>query len=422
MMMIRRAARAAIEGRRGMTDVMKGVRILEVAEHTFVPAASAVLADWGADVIKIEHAVRGDAMRGLGRTGVVDLSKGVHVLHEHSNRGKRSLGLDLQRPEGRDVLYALARTCDVFLTNKLPGTLARLRLDVADLRAHNPKIIYVRGTSFGARGAERDRGGYDMTGFWCRGGSAAAVTPPGLPGVLPQPAPAYGDSMGGMTIAGGIAAALFKRERTGEPSVVDVSLLAMGAWAMSAAIALSLQTKRPWSMPPGGAGSFNPLVGTYRTSDGRFICLVMLQAARYWPDLCEHIDRPELARDPLFDVAEKLAANAGEAVAILRDVFATRSLAEWSARFQTLAGQWAPVQNTLEVAADPQVRANGYMASASTREGTPFELVATPVQFDERPTPTSRAPEFNEQGAEILRELGLDMERILELKASGAVA
>ena len=405
-----------------MTDVMKGVRILEVAEHTFVPSASAVLADWGADVIKIEHAVRGDAMRGLGRTGVVDLSKGVHVLHEHSNRGKRSLGLDLQRPEGRDVLYALARSSDVFLTNKLPGTLARLRLDVADLRAHNPKIIYVRGTSFGARGPERDRGGYDMTGFWCRGGSAAAVTPPDLPGVLPQPGPAYGDSMGGMTIAGGIAAALFKRERTGEPSVVDVSLLAMGAWAMSAAIALSLQTKRPWSMPPGGAGSFNPLVGTYRTSDGRFICLVMLQAGRYWADLCQHIDRPELARDPRFDGAEKLAANAGEAVAILRDVFAARTLADWSARFQTLAGQWAPVQNTLEVAADPQVRANGYMASARTREGTPFELVSTPVQFDERPTPTSRAPEFNEQGDDILRELGLDMERILELKASGAVA
>ncbi|HVN38782.1 MAG TPA: CoA transferase [Myxococcota bacterium] len=405
-----------------MTDVMKGVRILEVAEHTFVPSASAVLADWGADVIKIEHAVRGDAMRGLGRTGVVDLSKGVHVLHEHSNRGKRSLGLDLQRDEGRELLYALARRCDVFLTNKLPGTLARLRLDVADLRAHNPTIIYVRGTSFGARGPERDRGGYDMTGFWCRGGSAAAVSPADLPGVLPQPGPAYGDSMGGMTIAGGIAAALFKRERTGEPSVVDVSLLGMGAWAMSAAIALSLQTKRPWSMPAGGAGASNPLVGTYRTADGRFICLVMLQAARYWADLCQHIDRPELAGDPRFDGAEKLAANASEAVAILRDVFAARTLAEWTTRFQTLAGQWAPVQNTLEVAADPQVRANGYMAGARTREGTPFELVASPVQFDERPTPTSRAPEFNEHGDEILRELGLDLERILELKASGAVA
>lgn len=404
-----------------MTDVMKGVRILEVAEHTFVPSASAVLADWGAEVIKIEHAVRGDAMRGLARTGVIDLSKGVHVLNEHSNRGKRSLGLDLNNPAGREVLYALARTCDVFLTNKLPGVLSRLAIDVADLRKHNPKIIYVRGTSFGVRGEECDRGGYDMTGFWCRGGSAAAVTPPDLPGVLPQPAPAYGDSLGGMTIAGGIAAALFKRERTGEPSVVDVSLLAMGAWAMSAAIALSIQMQRPWVMPPGGGGLFNPLVNTYATSDGRYISLVMLQAGKYWVDFCEHIDRPELAKDPRFDTAEKLATNAAQAVPILREVFATRTLAEWSARFKTLAGQWAPVQHTLEVAADPQVRANGYMATATTREGTAFELVSTPVQFDEQPTPTSRAPEFNEHGDEILQELGYDMDRILELKAAGAV-
>src|SRR5215472_2042632 len=406
-----------------MADVMRGIRVLEVAEHTFVPAASAVLADWGADVIKIEHAVRGDAMRGLGRTGVMDLSKGVHVLNEHSNRGKRSLGLDLSNPDGLGVLYALARRSDVFLTNKLPGTLARLKIDVTDLRAQNPKIIYVRGTSFGVRGPERDRGGYDMTSFWCRAGSAASVSPAELRGVLPQPGPAWGDSMGGMTIAGGIAAALFKRERTGEPSVVDVSLLSAGAWAMSAGIALSLQTKRPWATPmPGGTGSFNPLGGIYAASYGRYICLVMLQAAKYWADLCAHVDRPELANDPRFDGPEKLAANASEAVVLLRQVFAKRTLAEWTERFKTLQGQWAPVQNTLEVAEDPQVLANGYMVKTATKGGTPFVLVATPVQFDERPTPTRRAPEFNEHGDEVLGELGLDMERILELKASGAVA
>jgi crotonobetainyl-CoA:carnitine CoA-transferase CaiB-like acyl-CoA transferase len=228
---------------------MQGVRVLEFAEHTFVPAASAVLADWGADVIKVEHAERGDAMRGLGRTGVVDLSKGVHVLNEHSNRGKRSIGIDLARPEGLEVLFKIAATSDVFLTNKLPSSLRRLKLEVADLRAHNPKIIYVRGTAFGPKGPDKDRGGYDMTSFWCRAGSAQSATPPGLPFVVPQPGPGYGDSMGGMTIAGGIAGALFKRERTGEPSVIDVSLLAAGSWAMAAAIALSLQTGEPWSLP-----------------------------------------------------------------------------------------------------------------------------------------------------------------------------
>src|ERR687892_2037858 len=121
-----------------MTAVMQGVRILEVAEHTFVPAASALLADWGADVVKIEHVERGDAMRGLASSGVVDLGTSVHVLLEHSNRGKQSLGLDLTSPDGLDILYQLAATCDVFLTNKLPGVRAKLRIDVDDIRAHNP--------------------------------------------------------------------------------------------------------------------------------------------------------------------------------------------------------------------------------------------------------------------------------------------
>ncbi|MBW2241113.1 MAG: CoA transferase [Deltaproteobacteria bacterium] len=405
-----------------MTDTMKGVRVLEVAEHTFVPAASAVLADWGADVIKVEHAVRGDAMRALGRTGLLDLSKGVHVLNEHSNRGKRSIGLDLSKPAGLEVLYALAKKADVFLTNKLPATLAKLHIEVADLRAHNPKIIYVRGTSFGVRGPDKDKGGYDQTAFWCRGGCAASVSPAELPGVLGQPSPAFGDSMGGMTLAGGISAALFKRERTGEPSVVDVSLLAAGTWAMSAGIALSMQMERAWSTPmPGGTQMANPLVNTYETKDAKYASLVMLQGHHYWADLCRHLGRPELTTDLRFDTPEHFMANGAEAVGILREEFKNRTLAEWKERFQTLKGQWAPVQNTLEVVEDSQVLANGYLAKTTTKEGTEFELVASPVQFDEEPTPTSRAPEFNEHGDEILEELGLDMERILELKAAGAV-
>jgi crotonobetainyl-CoA:carnitine CoA-transferase CaiB-like acyl-CoA transferase len=404
-----------------MTDIMKGIRILEVAEHTFVPTASAILADWGADVIKVEHAVRGDAMRGLGRTGVVDLSQGVHVLNEHSNRGKRSIGLDLTKPGGLDVLHALAKTSDVFLTNKLPGVLERLKIDVEDMRRHNPKIIYVRGTAFGPTGPDKNRGGYDMTAFWCRAGSAASATPPGMPFIVPQPGPGYGDSMGGMTIAGGIAGALLKRERTGEPSVVDVSLLATGTWAMGAATALSLQTGKPWAMPTGPGGPGNPLVGIYQTSDARWISLVMLQAFKYWPDFCEHLGQSELASDPRFESAESLADNAGAAKEIITEAIGQATLADWTERFQTLQGQWAPVQNTLEVAADPQVRANGYIATTATKEGIEFDLVASPVQFDRKPTETSRAPEFNEHGDEILHELGLDTDRIIELKAAGAV-
>jgi crotonobetainyl-CoA:carnitine CoA-transferase CaiB-like acyl-CoA transferase len=229
--------------------------------------------------------------------------------------------------------------------------------------------------------------------------------------------------MGGMTIAGGIAAALLKRERTGEPSVVDVSLLAAGMWALSAGIALSLQLKLPWTTAmPGVATGTNPLVGMYGTKDGRYVSLVMLQGHHYWADFCRHIDRPELISDPRFDTAERFTANAAEAVAVIREAFQTRTLAEWSERFRTLKGQWAAVQNSLEVAEDPQVHANGYLTRTATKEGTEFDLVATPVQFDERPAETHRAPEFNEHGDEILKALGLDMDRIIALRVAGAIA
>jgi len=147
-----------------MTDIMKGVRILEVAEHTFVPAASAILADWGAEVIKVEHIERGDAMRGLASTGVMSFGGDVHVLLEHSNRGKKSIGIDLTTQKGMDVVYKLAATCDVFLTNKLPAVRKKLRIEIGDIRAHNPTIIYVAGTGSGERGPDADKGGYDVTG------------------------------------------------------------------------------------------------------------------------------------------------------------------------------------------------------------------------------------------------------------------
>ena len=406
-----------------MLDIMKGIRVLEVAEHTFVPAASGVLADWGADVIKVEHAERGDAMRGLAQTGVVSFGSNVHVLNEHSNRGKRSIGIDLSTPEGRDVLYALAKTADVFLTNKTVPVLEKLRIGVDAIREQNPRIIYTRGTAFGPRGPDASKGGYDSTAFWSRAGSAANCTPSGAEGVIGQPGPAYGDSIGGMTIAGGIAAALLKRERTGEASVVDVSLFSAGIWAAGPAMAMSLQSGQPLSAPPLGhhAAVTNPLVGTFRTKDDRWLQLVMLQAFAYFPDFCEHIERPDLVDDPRFGTAEKLAENAGDAVEIFREALAGKTLAEWTERFQTLRGQWAPVQNSLEVGSDPQARAMGYLAASETADGTPFELPASPVQFDEQPTPTRRSPDFNEHGDEILEEIGLDMEAIIALRMKGAV-
>jgi crotonobetainyl-CoA:carnitine CoA-transferase CaiB-like acyl-CoA transferase len=404
-----------------MTAVMEGVRILEVAEHTFVPAASAVLADLGAEVVKIEHVERGDAMRGLASSGLAVMGTQVHVLLEHSNRGKQSLGLDLSTAEGLDVLYRLAATCDVFLTNKLPSVRTKLKIDVDDIRAHNPNIIYVRGTGQGEQGPDADRGSYDMLAYWCRSGLAMALTQAGAEQVT-LPPPAFGDSIGAMTIAGGIMGALYHRERTGHATVVDVSLLGIGMWSMGAGLALSLQHQMPWAPPPPGTATGNPLVGAYRTSEGRFVALSCLQAARYWPEFCALVGRPELASDERFADAAGLHQNAADAVEIVRELFAARTIDEWRATLADFTGQWTVVQHTLEAAADPQSRANGYVVDSATADGIAFQLAAAPVQYDEKPPATRRAPLFNEQGDKILNDIGLDWDAIVDLKVRGVVA
>jgi crotonobetainyl-CoA:carnitine CoA-transferase CaiB-like acyl-CoA transferase len=405
-----------------VTAVMDGVRILEVAEHTFVPAASALLSDWGADVIKIEHIERGDAMRGLASTGVTDIPADVHPLLEHSNRGKRSLALDLTKPDGLDILYKLVATSDVFLTNKLPSVRRKLRIDVDDIRAHNPDIIYARGTGQGERGPDADKGSYDHLAFWCRSGTALGVMRPEDSHVPVPPGPGFGDSIGAMNIAGGIMGALFHRERTGETTTVDVSLLGSGMWAMGQPIALSIWSDKPWMAPPVDAIRLNPLSANYKTKDGRWIALTCLQAGKYWPYVCQAIGRPEAAEDPRFADHASLLANSAAAAEMLKDAFGGHTLAEWREKLADFIGQWAVVQDTLEAAADQQSVANGYLQECQTIAGVPFKLVAAPVQFGEEPATPSRAPELNEHGDAILSELGLNWDAIIDLKVRGVVA
>ncbi len=405
-----------------MTAILEGVRIIEVADHTFVPAASALLADWGAEVIKIEHVTRGDAMRGLASSGLAVVPGNVHVLLEHSNRGKKSLGLDLTSPDGLDVLHRLLATADVFLTNKLPGVRSKLHLEVEEIRAHNPRLIYVRGTGQGERGPDADKGSYDSLAFWARAGVAVGAKRPEYDLVPMPPAPGFGDSIGAMTIAGGIMGALFHRERTGEATIVDVSLLGTGLWAMGQAMALSLVLDVPWGAPPNDRPGSNPISRNYDTKDGRTLAFTCLQAAKYWPLLCDVVGLPELAADERFADQASLIDNSREAIAILDEVFATATLEEWRTRLDAFEGQWAVVQNSLEAATDPQTVANGYLQPCETADGTPFQMVAAPVQFDEQPAIPGRAPEFNEHGDEILESIGLDWDTIVDLKVRGVVA
>jgi crotonobetainyl-CoA:carnitine CoA-transferase CaiB-like acyl-CoA transferase len=236
--------------------------------------------------------------------------------------------------------------------------------------------------------------------------------------MIGPPGPAYGDTISGTNLAGGIAAALLKRERTGEPSIVDVSLLGSGLWSLGHTVALTRHLGQLMVNPPPGVhGSpINPLVGVYPTADGRYISLVMMQPTKFWADVCRHMELDEFIDDPRFATVESIAENTPAAVEILTAAMAKRTIAEWSERFATLAGPWAPVQDTLQAADDAQVRANGYLVQAGE-----LELVSNPVQFDVSAPQSGPAPGFAEQTDQILQELGLDWDRIIELKTVGAV-
>ena len=403
-----------------MVRIMEGIRVLEVASWTYVPAAGAVLAEWGADVIKIEHPDTGDPQRGLVTSGLVPSGPGgVNHMMELPNRGKRSVAIDLRSPEGRQVLLEIAAGSDVFLTNLLPRARRTLGVDVDDIRAANPDIVYVRGSGQGQRGPEAEKGGFDGASFWYR--AVADILTPEGDWPVPPPGPAFGDLLGGMTIAGGICAALFHRERTGEALVVDNSLLSTAMWATGASI-LAAGLFGISKLPSGDrAAGPNPLVNTYRTGDGRYLSLMMLQADRYWPELVQAIGRPELADDLRFSDGATRYQNRRECVAELDQTFATRPLDEWREILAGIQGVWAPVETSGELLTDPQAVANGYTTEVTHSGGTKFRLVPSPLQFDEQPAALSPAPEHGQHTDEVLLELGLDMDRILDLKVKGAI-
>jgi len=404
-----------------MTKVMEGVRVLEVAMWGFVPSTGAVLADWGAEVIKVEHPETGDPMRGLTTAGLGTSHRGVSFMWEIFNRGKRDIGIDVSTPGGHEVLMALVDRSDVFLTNFLPSARANLAIDVADVMARNPGIIYARGTGQGPRGAEADKGGFDAISYWFRAGAGSGVTPADGDWPLRMPGPAFGDVQAGMMLAGGIGAALAYKARTGKGVVVDASLLAAGMWAMQPAIVGTQITGLPDLPHRGRSDPANPLATIYRTSDGRFIALSILQADRYWPSFCQAIGHPELTSDPRFATHEARVANGELTIRTLDAIFGAESLEVWTRRLAAQEGQWDVVRMPSELSSDQQAVTNGYLSRVTYPSGIALDLVTAPVQFDETPAELGPAPELGAETEQILLDLGYSWDDIIALKDDHAV-
>lgn len=383
-----------------MAGPVEGIKVIELGVWVAGPAAGGILADWGADVVKIEPP-GGDPARMFGRMLGCDL--GVNPPFEMDNRSKRSVVLDLSSEDGRVAALELLDGADVFLTNIRLPALRRVGLDFDAVAARNPRLIYGLITGYGESGPDADRAAYDVAAFWSRAGVAHLLTPPG--GTPPFQRGGMGDHLAGMTLAAAVCAALLARERTGQGQLVSTSLYRQGAYTVSFDLNTYLLTGQPISL--GQRESMgNPCMNNYAAADGRRFWIVGLEAGRHWPPLCRVVGRPDWLTDPRFADARSRAAHAVELIGELDTIFATKPLAEWAKIFAAEPEFfWSPVQSPQDVVADEQFHAAGGIVYVPDGQSS-VPMVATPADFHGTPcAPRSTAPGLGEHTEEVLAEL-----------------
>lgn len=399
---------------------LEGIKVIEAAMWAFVPVAGAMLCDLGAEVIKVEP-TSGDPIRGLRSVPGARGAEALELSWECYNRGKKSITLDLKTSEGQAVLMRLLADADVFLTNFLPRARKKMHIDEASLRSRFPKLIYAVGSAVGQRGPEGDKGGYDAISYWARGGISSALTEPDAPYPVSPAGPAHGDTLSGSMLAGGVCAAIAKRAMTGEASSVDVSLLGAAMWSMQRGIAQTMiDGIDNFPRPPRGSPN-NVLSYNYRTKDGRFLALCMLQADKYWAPLCHLLGRSDLADDPRYANAAARRANTAECLGELTAIFASKSLAEWRVLLAQQEGQWDVVQHIGELHMDVQVQANALIQTVTTTCGVEIPVVSVPMQFDGAPMPAGMSPDVGAHSDELLCAAGFSEDEIIDLKIKGVV-
>lgn len=383
-----------------MAGPVEGVKVVELGVWVAGPAAGGILADWGADVIKIEPPT-GDPARMFGRMLGCDM--GLNPPFEMDNRSKRSVVLDLGTDAGRATAFELLAGADVFLTNVRPGALQRLGLDFESVSAANPRLVYGLITGYGENGPDADRAAFDVAAFWSRAGVAHLLTRPGE--TPPFQRGGMGDHSAGMTMAAAVCAALLARERTGAGQLVTTSLYRQGAYTVSFDLNTYLMSGQPIAI--GQRESMgNPCMNNYAAQDGRRFWIVGLEPERHWPALCRAVGRPEWRDDPRFADARSRAANSAALIVALDEIFATRPLDEWARIF---AGEpdffWSPINTLEDVVADEQFHAAGGIVDVPDGDAA-VPMVATPADFHGTPwAPRSAAPELGQHTEEVLADL-----------------
>jgi crotonobetainyl-CoA:carnitine CoA-transferase CaiB-like acyl-CoA transferase len=402
-------------------DILNGIRVVEVSTFVMAPSATTILADWGADVVKVEHPDFGDPTRGDMVGGLPPTPKvPVALMAEITNRGKRAMAANLAVDAGRELVGRLIAASDVFVTNMLPDARAKYRITLDAVRADNPDIVYALATGHGTRGPEAGAPGFDHTDFWARSGIGHAATQ--VTGTFIQnPGAGLGDLAGGVALAGGIAGALYRRATTGVSAVVDVSLLSTSTWLFSPSIVASdlygVDTipRRPHADVPSAFSA------AYSTSDARTVFLAGVRLSdTQWKHFCALAGNEELGDDPRFASFDLRKQNRRELVAELDELFLTKALAEWCEILTDCDIAFSPVQSAREVLVDPQVTANNYVQEVEVADGT-FSSVTSPVQFDGRPPTLTRAPEHGEHTDAIALELGYSWDEIMQLKLAEAI-
>jgi crotonobetainyl-CoA:carnitine CoA-transferase CaiB-like acyl-CoA transferase len=392
-------------------STLSGLRVVELGVWVAAPSAAALLADWGADVIKVE-APAGDPMREVfGSLGIEsDMPNPAFSL---DNRGKRSIVLDLRQPGDRERMEELLATADVFVSNLRPDALDGLGLEPAATVARHPRLVYGSISGFGLRGDERNRPTYDIGAFWARSGLSMQMadhegTPLNARGGI-------GDHITGLAALAGILAAVLEQRATGRGRVVEVSLLRTGSYVLGWDLGLQMTLGKVARAEPRERNQA-PLMNPYRAADGRWFFFTGLEASRHIGTVCRALGRPDLATDPRFADASSIRRHRAEIIAILDEIIAERPLAEWAERFEREGVWWAPAQTPAEVVVDPQLLENdGFVEIGGDAPGASQRSVNGPVSFsDVAPRPIAKVPSLGQHTDEIIGELargGPDEER-----------